>query len=372
MVSIKEIKGKSKLKEFMNIAWDLYKDDPNFVPPLKFDFMKTLRGLDNPLFMSGSHAFFIAYDEDKPVGRICSGIDEDLNKKKNIKEGYICLFECVNNKEIAFKLFDAAIDYLKERGIDTVRGPVSPTSGDDYRGLLVKGFDGPPVLMNSYNPPYYQEFFEDYGFVKYLDLYAYYYDLKTLYMDRYKKIVEYAMKKYNFHVDAINFNKLDSEMVDIKTIIDEAMPEEWEDMTPPSLDEVKAEGRNLKFMADPDLIYIARYNDRPIGFAIALPDYNQVLKKLDGRLFPFGILKFLYYRRKINGLRLFVAFVVPDYRKKAVNGAIFYKTFEASVKKGYIYGEGSTIGETNVAMRRDVENTGGIQYRTYRLYKKEI
>lgn len=372
MIKIKEVKGKKELKEFIELSWDIYKKDENWVPPLKLDLMNKLIGKNNPLFANGQHAFFIAYDGNKPVGRICVGINADLNNKKGIKEGYICLFECINDKNTAFLLFDTAAKYLKSRGIDSIRGPVSPTNGDDYRGLLVEGFDGPPVLMNSYNPEYYVNFFKDYGFEKFLDLYAYYYDLKDADFLKYKKVVDYAMKKYDYYIDKLDLKNLDKEIEDIKKILDIAMPEEWEDLTPPSLDDIKAEAKNLKPMVDSDIIVIARAKDKPIGFAVALPDYNQILKHLNGRLFPLGIFKLLYYKRKINAGRLFVLFVIPEYRKKGVSGAMLYKVFEAGLKKGYIYGEGSTIGETNLSMRRDAEGIGGKHYRTYRIYKKHI
>lgn len=372
MINVVEIKNKKGLKEFIEFSWEIYKEDVNWVPPLRGDLLKTLLGKDNPLFMNGPHTFFMIYDNNKPLGRLCVGINQGLNDKKNQRDGYICLFECINDKNVAFSLFDTAANWLKERGIDCIKGPVSPTNGDDYRGLLVKGFNGAPVLMNSYNPEYYVKFFEEYGFVKHLDLYAYYYDIANVDTSRFTKPVDFAMKRYNFHVEKIDLKNIDEEMKDIKKILDIAMPADWEDLTPPSLDEIKAEGKKLVAMADPDLVFIARHGNEPIGFSIALPDYNQVLKKMNGRILPFGFLKFLWYKRRINGGRIFILFVVPEFRKKAVSSAMLFKSLEAGKKKGYLYGEGSTIGEINTSMRRDAEGAGGIHYRTYRLYKKDI
>lgn len=372
MIDIIEIVNKRGLKKFIDFAFEIYRDDANWVPPLRGDLLKTLEGRDNPLFMSGSHTFFMAYREDKPLGRICVGINQSLNEKKDQHDGYICLFEAVNDREAAFALFDRATLWLKARGIDTLKGPVSPTNGDDNRGLLVMGFDGAPVLMNSYNPEYYVSFFQEYGFEKHLDLFAYYYDVNGVDIERYSKPVEFAMKRYNFHVDRIDLKSIEKEMRDVKRILDIAMPEDWEDLTPPTLEEIRAEGKALVAMADPDLIYIARSEENPIGFGIALPDYNQVLKRINGRLYPFGFLKFLRYKKSINGARIFVLFVIPEFRKKAVSSAILYNCLAAGKRKGYTYGEGSTIGETNTAMRRDAEGAGGVHYRTYRLYKKNI
>ncbi|EOD00734.1 GNAT family N-acetyltransferase [Caldisalinibacter kiritimatiensis] len=374
MIDIIEVKDKKGLKAFIDLPWELYKDDPNWVPPLKHSMYKTLKGINNPLFMCGPHTFFLAYKDNKPIGRILVGINEKLNKEKNKKEGYISLFESINDKKVAFSLLDQAINWLKERGMNSVTGPVSPTNGDDNRGLLVKGFDGPPVLMNSYNPSYYPEFFDQYGFVKDIDLLAYYFDPNTVPEKKFKRVVEYAMKKFDFRVDKFNFKNLDREIKDMKKVLDVSMPESWEHLTPPSLEELNAEVNALKSFADPDLLYMARSNkdNEPIGFVIALPDYNQVLKKLNGKLLPFGFLKYLWYKHRITGMRIFVQFVVPKFRNKAVNGAIFYKLMVESKRKGYTYGEGSTIGEMNIESRRSVEGAGGQLYRIYRLYKKDI
>jgi GNAT superfamily N-acetyltransferase len=371
-IDIVEIKDRQGLKKFIDFAWDIYKGDSCWVPPLKSDMMDTLTGKNNPLFKNGPHTFFMVYRYGKPAGRICTGINENLNKKKNRNEGYISLFECVDDEEISCALFDAALSWLKAWGVTCVKGPVSPTNGDDYRGLLVEGFDGPPVLMNSYNPPYYVSLFEKSGFKKYLDLYAYYYDLSIIDLNRYTRPVEYAMKRYDFRVEPIKLKYIEREMLDIKQVLDVAMPEEWEDLTPPSIEEIKAEARKLRHLAVPNLIYIARNGCRPIGFSVALPDYNQVLRHLNGRIFPWGFLKFLWLKRKISGGRLFVLFVIPEYRKKAVSSAILFKTLKAAKARGYIYGEGSTIGETNSSMKRDAEGMGGKHYRTYRIFYKDL
>lgn len=373
IMQIREISSKKDLKKFINFAWEIYKDDDNWVPPLKFDLLNTISGKDNALFLNGEHKFFMAYEGDKPLGRICAGINSELNEKKNLKDGYITLFECVNDEKTAFKLFDSAIDYLKSMGVNTVKGPVSPTNGDDNRGLLVKGFDGSPVLLNSYNPEYYVKFFDDYGFVKHLDLYAYFYDLKnfTKYK-RYEKIVDYAEKKYNFHVENMGFKTLDRDLKDIKRILDIAMPTDWEDLTPPTMEEIKAEVKNLKAFIDEDQLYIARSDGEPVGFAVAFPDYYQVIKRMNGNIIPLGMFKYFKYRKKITGSRMLILFVVPEFRKKAVSSVMFYRYYQAVTKKHYSYIEGSTVGETNEAVRRDLEKSGGVHYRTYRLYKKLI
>lgn len=326
-------------REFIRVPWLIYRGDPFWVPPLLQDMRDTLNIKKNPLLKLGPHAFFLAYRDGKIAGRIGVGIDEKLNAAKKRKEGYFTLFESVA----------------------------------DYRGLLISGFGSPPVLMDSYNPKYYVDFFDMYGFEKSFDRFAYWFDLRPPVPERMILGVNYAMQRYQFTVDPIDLKKLDSEMVGIKEIIDRTMPEDWPDMIPPSLEEIRAEAQRLLQVAEPDLIQIARTLDgKPIGFSIALPDYNQVLAHLNGRLFPFGIFKLLWLKRTITGARSFIMFVVPQFQKKGVSGAIYLKTFQAAQKKGYVYGEGSTIGEFNLRMRRDAEGAGGQHYKTYRVYAKNL
>lgn len=370
-MEIIEIQGKRGLRRFIDMAWDIYRNDVNWVPPLRYDLLNTLQGKGNPMLKNGPHAFFLAMEGNRPVGRICVGIDPKLNAAKNRREGYITLFESIESFPVARSLFDRAAGWLAGKGMTVIRGPISPTNGDDYRGLLVEGFDGPPVLMNSYNPPYYQRFFEEYGFSKHTDLYAYYLDLAPFDREMIEPFYE-AMSKFNYRIDKFDFRQIHRDMADIKQILDEAMPAGWEDLTPPTLEELLETGKKLRWLAEADGILIARSGERPVGFVIALPDYNTVLKQMNGRLFPFGFLKFLRYRRKIKGARIFVLFVIPEFRGKAATYALLFHLIEAAKKRSYTYAEGSTIGEENTFMRNAIEAIIEKPYRTYRIYKKNL
>ena len=272
MLQIKEIQDVKGLKQFINLPWELYKNDPHWVPPLRRQLLRTLQGKNNPLLDNGDHAFFLVFEDGNPVGRVLVGVNEKLNREKTKKEGYISLFEAIDDQKVAFALFEAATTWLRQRGLTSVVGPVSPTNGDDSRGILVQGFDGPPVLMNSYNPPYYQRFFENYGFGKNMDLFAFYLDVNRLDEPRFDRVVSYAMRKYRFQIDRFDRRQLEREIRDIKTILDLAMPATWEHLTPPSLEEIRAEFRSLIQFMDPDLVYIARSGADPIGFVVGLPD----------------------------------------------------------------------------------------------------
>lgn len=373
-IKVVPVRSASDLKKFIKLPWTIYRGNPNWVPPLIREMKEILNLQNGTELKKGEKEIFLAFADRKPAGRIYAGIDSVINAKKNTKTGYLSLFECIDNMDVATALFDAALSWLKGRGMNLVRGPVSPAGADsdEYKGLLIDCFDMPPVVMNSYNPEYYIRLFENYGFVKDYDVYAYYLGHDTIFVSDPAKIIEYAQKRYNFRVDKINFKNLEEEIRALKYVLDLAVPEDWPDMVAPSLEEVREIAKKLIPVADPDIIIIARSGDEPVGFGIALPDYNQVLIHLNGRITPLAALKYIWYKRKINRVRFFIMFVIPSFRKKGVAHAIYYQTFINGVKKGYIHGEGSTIGETNHQMRNDIESFGGRRYKTYRIYRMDL
>lgn len=368
------VKNNTELKAFLKLPWTIYKGDKNWVPPLLADLRKSVDPLKSKTLSKITNEKFLAVRDGIPVGRIFVGIDNVLNDKKGTKAGYFSLFECIKDFETARELMDTALVWFRQNGVDYVRGPVSPTgsAGDDYKGLLIDCFDRPPVLLNSYNPSYYKDFIETCGFEKDLDLFAYHIDPKDIFSKNPSDAIEYAKKRYNFRVDTINLKDVEREMRDIKHILDLAIPDEWPDLVAPSLEEVRETAKGFIPLCDPEIILIARSGDEPIGFSLALPDYNQVLIHLNGRLTPLSALKFLWYRRKIDCARMFTIFVVPAYRKKGVSYALCYQAFVNAMKKGFAWGEGSTIGETNARMRKDIESAGGRHYKTYRIYGKAV
>lgn len=372
-LQIEQVITKKQEHDFIMLPWKIYKNDPVWVPPLISEMQKTIHGENNTLHKSGPHTLILAQRDGEYVGRLCIGINEKLNAYKKIKQGYLSLFECIDDSTVAKAMFDYAYQWLKDRGMDHVVGPLSVPNGDDCRGLIIDNYEDSPMVMNVYNPPYYVQLFESYGFTKYLDYYGFKFDLTKGIPERYHRVVEYAQNRYKFRVDPVDLKRIDEEMKDVKKIIDISMPDEWPDFYPPTDEEIDLVGRTLKPVAVADLIYIARdENGEPIGFSICMPDYNQALKHCNGRLFPFGFLKFLWHKRHITRARIFVLFVVPAYRKKAVTAAIYLKTFETALRLGYTFGEGSTIAEANPAMCRDAEGSGGEIYKTFRIFQKPI
>ena len=374
LISIKEVNDKKTLNDFVDFIYENYEGDKNFVPPLRSDYIKYVQGVDNDLNEAGPNIKYICYDDDKVVGRLLVGVNNIINEYHGFKEGYISLFECVENYEYAEKLLDKAIEFLKSHGMTKVKGPLSLPGGEDNRGFIVDNFDAQPFIMNTYNKKYYNDFFIKYGFEKYFDCYAYKDTIENADIERYEKLVPYAMKKFDFRVDNIDLSNVDKDAMDIMNVLERALPREWDDFAPPREEEIRKIVKQLVPFADSDLIFIARDNktNEPIGFNITLPDYNQAIKKMNGKMFPFGFLKFLYYKRKINRIRFFVLFVVPEYRKKGVTSVMYLKTYLNALKKGYTELEGSTIWEYNRDMMNDVESFGAKINITYRIYQKDI
>jgi GNAT superfamily N-acetyltransferase len=371
-LEVKDLQTKQERRLFVELPWSLYKDDPNWIPPLLSDMHATLDPQKNALLRLGPSNFFLATQNQRPVGRIGCGMDLRLNAAKGNKMGYITLFESINDYRVAAALFDRATGWLKEQGATKVTGPQSPSNGDDYRGLLIDGFDRPPILLNSYNPSYYREFMEKYGFKKQFDRYAYYYDISDGPSERLTRGVALAQKRYGFSVRKIDLNNLDRERAVIKKVVEDSMPE-WPDMIPPSDEELIAEIQKLRQLAVPDLVLFVENKDGDcLGIAVALPDYNQVLKHLNGRLFPTGIFKYLWYKRKITGVRMFALFVTPQGRRRGVSAALYYYTMLNAMRLGYTYGEGSTIHEFNARMNIDAQKAGGKLYKTYRIYQLDL
>ena len=372
-IIVKVVESKDDLRKFIDFQYELYDGDCCFVPPLKGDIKKYVMGETNCLNQSGPSVKIIALKDNKVCGRSLVGINEHLNHYKGLKEGYISLFECIDNQTVANAMFDYARDWLRKREMMLLKGPLSLPCGDDNRGVLLDNFKDPTLIMNTYNKSYYKDLFQEYGFDKYFDVYAYKSDKSSSNIERYEKLVPYAMKKHKFSLHPLDKKNIDKDMKDIQTIITKAMPKEWDDFMPPNDDEIKLIASQLVPFADTDFILIARNESgEPIGFNIALPDYNEVLAKLNGKLYPFGIFKFLYYKRKIKKLRFFVLFVIPEYRDKGVSSAIYFSMYSSALKKGYEFLEGSTIWEYNKPMMHDIEKYGGVIYKTYRIYKIDI
>lgn len=375
MIRIKEVVTKEDYEAFADFARDLYRDNPYWVQPIRSDYLKYLKGKNNEL-LDFPHKLFLAYDGKKLVGRVLAYIDEDLNKFQKIKVGYFSEYEAIDRQEVADALLDACVEFFKEQGMDTLRGPNTLPGGDDHRGFMINHFDRRPSIMNTYNLSYYPSQMEAYGLKKYHDVFAYTATPKNLQakIDRLERTLPLVEKRYKFHVDTVDIkHNLQREKDDIHQILAEGLPSDWEDFKPITKKDVDNIFSQLAPYAIDDLIVVARTNQgEPIGFGLSLPDYNEILIKFKGKLGPIQMLQFVLHRKKIKRVRVFVLVVIPAYRSKGVSAAIYYKLFQSAMKLGYEEVEGSTIWDYNKLMINDIEKIGAVKDIIYRLYEKKI
>ena len=372
-IDIRPVRSRAELREFLRLPWQIYRGDRDWVPPLLRDVERTI-DLSALGHAACTHDVFIARHDHQVAGRVYAAFDPVLNRQKGQAAGHLSLFESADDIDLARALFDRALAWLKERGVTRVRGPVCPAGPaiDEYKGVLVDGFDDPPTVLTSYNPPYYPCLFEQSGFEKDADVFAYRLDAARLFTKDPARVVQYAERRYGFRTEAMNLRDVEAEVRAIKHVLDLAVPAEWADLVPPGIEEVREMARRLAPLADPDLTAMVRAGDEPVGFGLALPDYNQILIHLNGRITPLGALKYFWYKRRMTRVRFFIMFVVPEFRQKGVAHAIYYRVFSRGTAKGYLWGEASTIGETNRQMRADIEKMGAEKYKTYRVYGKVI
>ncbi|MCX6097679.1 MAG: hypothetical protein NTZ77_04265 [Caldiserica bacterium] len=367
---MEEVTTKRGLREFVEFPYRLYRGHHVWVPVLRSEMMAIVTGRAGFVLKDNLHAFFVTRDEQgRVVGRIAVLVDTKLSVAKGVHYGAFTLFDVVDDWDQAKALLDAGTGWLRSRGTHVVKGPVSPTNGDDYHGMLAMNFDDPPMMYTNYNHAYYNTFMQRYGFTVDIRLGAWRFDVRAVSEYR-ENLIRKVMARYHYHVDNADMGNLEGTARDIKRILDEAMPAEWADLTPPSIEDVRIMVRDMKKFVQPEMVAIARTDEgRPIGLVASSADYNQVFRRMNGRLFPLGWLTFLLYRNRIDAGRALVMFVVPDYRFRGVPAAMFSKLFTWGRAHGYRVAEGSLLGEENVAAWREIEGAGGIRYKTWYLYQ---
>jgi GNAT superfamily N-acetyltransferase len=320
----------------------------------------------NPFFQHADIALFLATHDGGSVGRIAAIVNHNHNAYHGDKVGFFGLFECVEDKEVARALLNQAGQWLKARGMEVMRGPASFSTNEEI-GLLVDGFDESPMVLMPYNPPYYARLLEGYGLKKVKDLYALIRTDDENMPERLYRIADKIKERRKLRIRKLDMKNLHEEIRKFKAVYESAWEKNW-GFVPMTEAEIDHMAKELKQILDPDLVYFVEVEERIVGFSLALPDINQALKRINGRLFPFGLLKLLYYSKKINQVRVLLLGVAPGYRKLGIDGVLYLESFREGTKKGYHRGEFSWVLEDNVAMARPLEAIGGRRYKTYRVY----
>jgi GNAT superfamily N-acetyltransferase len=370
-MQIELVTDNKSLDRFIRFPWVVYEGNPNWVPPLISE-MEFILGEENPFFHHAEAACFLAMNGKTVVGRIAAIIDRNHVNIHNEQVGFFGFYETLPDPAIACGLLDAASAWLKERDIEIMRGPMNPSTNDEC-GFLLEGFDSPPMIMMPYTPRYYLDHMERCGMGKARDLYAYISVIKEVSaggrLERLASVVKARVP--GLTVRPANMKDFRRELEVVKDIYNSAWSHNW-GFVPMTEKEIESLAKRLKPLIAPELLIMAEINGEPAAFFMAVPDYNQVLGRINGRLGPVGILKFLWYSRKITDIRVLTMGVKEEYRKKGIEGLLYLESFKAAMKKGYSRAEMSWVLEDNVLMQRGCELMGGKLYKKYRIYEKKI
>lgn len=367
-VEIVEVGGGREMKEFIELPYRLYRSYPQWVPPLRMAVKELLDRKKHPFYRNAEAAFFLARREGRVVGRIAAIFDRNHNRFQEEEAGFFGFFESERDQEAAAALLEAARQWVFGRGAVVMRGPVSPSTNYEC-GMLLDAFDAAPMVMMTYNPPYYPELMDAVGMKKSKDLYAYLSTPTTVDGKKVERVARRALATHGVRVRPINLKDFQQEVEKIWQVYNGAWRRNW-GFVPMTREEFAAMGAEMKQILVPDLVLVGEVGDRVVGFALALPDINLALKPAGGRLFPLGLLKILYHQRTIKNLRVLALGVVEEYRTTGVAAAFYASLIGNSRRLGYRDCELSWILEDNVLMNRSLEMMGAKRYKTYRIYER--
>ena len=373
-IEIVECKTKAERRQFIDFQWEIYKNDPYWVPPLISEREAFYDSTKNPFFEHSQVAMFMAKRNGKVAGTIAAILNTRHNQVYQEKTGFFGSFEVINDYEVAKALLDTARDWVKSKGMNKLRGPATFSANEEY-GLLIEGFDSEPQVMMTYNPRYYVDFIDRYGFKKAMDLYAWWAPTdraaKAILGERFEHVAQMALQRGKFTVRKADMRKFDEEVERIKKIYNVAWQANW-GFVPMTDKEIDHLGANLRQIVDTDFIFIAEKDGEPVGVCLSLPNVNHPLHLANPNPKTpelWTLLKYLWYRRRaVNSIRLTILGVLPQYRMSGIDAAMIYMTLQTILEKGYIGGELSWILETNDAMNRIIQLANPDLYKKYRMY----
>lgn len=367
-IKIKIVQTKKEIDTFLKFAWKIYKDDPYWVPPLLYDKKKVLDRKKNPFFKHAGMELFLAERDNKIVGRIAA-IKNDLhNKYHNDKIGFFGFFECIDDQSVANILFDTAKNWLIQQGCNAMRGPANPSSNDEW-AMLLEGFEDEPRLLMPYNPRYYLSLCDKYGFQKAKDLFAYKLENeKVIGSDKLKRVAEIAQKRSGIKISQMNMKEFNKELDKVKFVYNKAWAPNW-GFVPFTEEEIDTMAKDLKPLVEPSLVLFGEIDNKLVGFALVMLDYNQIFKSMNGRLFPFGFLKLFTQKKKIKWSRILTLGIVPEYQKRGLDAVFYWEIVNRAANLGIFLGEASWILEDNEMMNRGAQVMNGEIYKKYRVYE---
>jgi hypothetical protein len=370
-VKIRKVDNKKDLMKFIKFPWEIYKNDDHWVPPIIMDRKKLLDKNKNPFFKHAEAEYFLAQKNGKLVGRIAA-IKNDMHLKyHNDNTGFFGFFECINDQEVANALFDTAKEWISKKGLGNMRGPANPSSNDEW-GMLIEGMDDSPRLLMTYNPMYYNYLCENYGMKKAKDLFAWKIEYpKITKSEKLRRGQEIVRKRYNMTVRALNMKKFNEELEKFKYVYNKAWAPNW-GFVPLTDEEIDAMAKDLKPLVEPSLVIFGEIENQLVGAALVMMDYNQIIKNMNGRLYPFNFLKLFTQKKKITWVRIITLGIIPEFQKKGLDSVLYWEVLERGDKLGLHLGEASWVLEDNEMMNRGLELMKGTAYKKYRVWEINV
>ena len=374
-LTVSTVKTRRQLKRFVKVPFRLHRDHEEWVAPLIFERMKFLDRSRNPYFEHAEAEYFLAERDGEPVGRITAQIDEHWDQRYSSDDGMFGFFESVDDPAVAAALLDAAGAWLADRGRTRILGPMDFTTNDEV-GLLVEGYELRPMILQPWHPPYYRELIEGQGLTKAMDLWMWWLALGELKQgNEFHPLIHEAAEKVSSEhgITIRNMRKRDmaTELQHFMDVYNEAWDGNW-GFVPIGEKEAAFQAKNLKPILDERWTFIAERHGEVLGAALTLPDVNQALAKLNGRLLPFGWLRFLLAQRKIDQVRVFALGVRPQYQHTGIAAAFYIRHLDEADPDRVYAGETGWILEVNEPMNRAMEGMGGRVVKKYRLYEKQL
>ncbi len=369
-VEIIKVESKRQLMEFIKFPWKVYADSEYWVPPLIREQRRFL-SLANPFFQHAEAEYYLARRNGKTCGRISVSVDRNYVNFHEEKMGCFGFLEMFEDYEVAKRLLDVARERLAQKGMEIMRGPFNFTTNHEC-GLLVDGFDTDPVMLSTYNPPYYRDLVELYGLRKSKDLYSYNIIDPTAEIDMsyMRKIAEKAAEN-RVVARKVNLRDMRGEIERIKEVYNNAWSKNW-GFVPLTEAEIDDFARHMKHLVVEDLAYIGELDGKPIGFLLFLPDYNVVAKKMNGKMGPIQLAQFRWHKHRIQKGRLFMMGVHRDYQRTGIAAAMMDVAFNKAVQRGFKVADYSWILEDNMPVRAILKFAGAKIYKTHRIYEAAL
>ena len=376
MLNIEKIdtENKSQAKRFVEFYYDLYRNCPQWVPPLFVDAFLPLNRKKHPFFEHSDADFFLAVRDGKVVGRICAGENKLFNEYHKTKKAQFYFFDAIDDLEVAKALFDAAFDWARQRGLDTMIGPKGLSPFDGY-GILVEGFEQRQMMtMMNYNYDYYPKLVEALGFEKEVDFVSCYLPAEAFKMpERVEKIAQWAIKRGKLWVKNFKSKKeLVSWAQRIGRTYNKAFINNWE-YYPFTQGDIDYAVQNVFMVADPRLIKLIMHEDDIVGFLFGFPDASAALQRAKGRLFPFGIVDLLLEMKRTKTISANGMGIMPEFQGTGGNALLYYQLGKTVLDEfNFKFVEMTQVAETTKQMRADLKNLNGVEYKNHRVFRKPI